>query len=126
MTLKIGGQLRGCIGTITPTRESLAEIIRNAVSAGRRIRAFFRFAKRTLNWNTASMFFLWSGRGEQDLDPLRYGIIVSFGGRKGLLLPDLEGIDTVEKQLAIALQKAGIDSEEPYRIERFDVERHRE
>jgi AmmeMemoRadiSam system protein A len=130
VTLKIGDQLRGCIGTITPTRDSLAEeIIRNAMSAGTEDPRFLPVREKELSKLEYSVDVLSlpePAAGEQDLDPLRYGIIVSCGGRKGLLLPDLEGIDTVEKQLAIALQKAGIDSEEPYRIERFDVERHRE
>ena len=60
----------------------------------------------------------------QKLDPQRYGVIVSCGRRRGLLLPDLEGVDTVETQLSIALEKGGIRAEEPYQIERFQVVRH--
>ena len=59
------------------------------------------------------------------LDAKRYGVIVTNGGRRGLLLPDLEGVDTPGQQIAIALQKAGIRSNEPYELERFTVERHR-
>jgi AMMECR1 domain-containing protein len=59
-----------------------------------------------------------------ELDPKRYGVIVSRGGRRGLLLPDLEGVDTVEEQLSIALQKAGIKPDEDYQIERFEVIRY--
>ncbi len=60
----------------------------------------------------------------EQLDPKRYGVIVSLGGRRGLLLPDLEGVDTVEEQLRIACQKAGIRPDENYVIERFEVIRY--
>jgi AMMECR1 domain-containing protein len=60
---------------------------------------------------------------KEDLDPKKYGVIVSHGSRRGLLLPDLEGVDTVQQQLSIALQKAGIRPEEEYRIARFQVTR---
>ena len=59
-----------------------------------------------------------------DLDPRKYGVIVSYKGRRGLLLPDLEGVDTVEEQLRIACQKAGIAPHEAYSIERFEVKRY--
>ena len=58
------------------------------------------------------------------LDPVNYGVIVSKGFRRGLLLPNLEGIDTVEEQVSIALRKAGISPDEDYKLERFKVERH--
>ena len=58
------------------------------------------------------------------LDPKTYGVIVSCSGRRGLLLPDLDGVDSVEAQLSIALQKGGIRENEPYKIERFMVVRH--
>ena len=61
-----------------------------------------------------------------DLDPKKYGVIVSKGYKRGLLLPDLEGVDTVEEQLAIACQKAGIDPRNDYSIEKFEVIRHKE
>jgi len=60
------------------------------------------------------------------LNPKEYGVIVRSGGRTGLLLPDLEGVDTVEEQLSIALRKAGIRPGEAYTVERFRVIRHRE
>ena len=62
--------------------------------------------------------------GFEDLDVKRYGVIVTNGHRRGLLLPDLEGVDSIEYQLAIALQKAGIRPDEGFDIERFTVERH--
>ena len=65
-------------------------------------------------------------RGNLDqLDPERYGVIVSAGPRRGLLLPDLEGVDTVDEQIAIAKQKAGIGVTEPIQIHRFEVKRYR-
>jgi AMMECR1 domain-containing protein len=60
-----------------------------------------------------------------ELDAENYGVIVKYNGRQGLLLPNLEGVDTVEEQLAIALEKGGISPREPYAIERFRVVRHR-
>ena len=59
------------------------------------------------------------------LDPRRYGVIVTCGQRRGLLLPDLDGVDTVEQQIGIARQKGGISAGDPYRLERFEVVRHR-
>jgi AMMECR1 domain-containing protein len=59
-----------------------------------------------------------------ELDVKKYGVIVSCGGRRGLLLPDLEGVDTVEQQIDIARQKGGISSREQYTLERFEVVRH--
>lgn len=63
---------------------------------------------------------------KEELDPKKYGVIVSSNGRRGLLLPDLEGIDTVEEQLKIACDKANIDSERYYNIEKFEVIRYKE
>jgi AMMECR1 domain-containing protein len=62
---------------------------------------------------------------KSELDPIRYGVIVSHGGRRGLLLPNLEGVDTVEEQLSIALQKAGISPSSEFTIEKFEVIRHK-
>ena len=59
-----------------------------------------------------------------ELDVKRYGVIVSCGGRRGLLLPDLDGVDTVEEQIDIARQKGGIRKNEPYTLQRFEVVRH--
>jgi len=130
VTLKIDNQLRGCIGTIAPTQCNLAdEIIRNSICAGAEDPRFLPVRENELSKLSYSVDVLSAPEpvsSESMLDPKRYGVIVSFGGRRGLLLPDLEGIDTTRKQIAIALQKAGIDSEEPYRIERFEVTRHGE
>lgn len=128
VSLHVQGQLRGCIGTIAPTAETLAEeIVRNAISAGTRDPRFPPVRKEELDGLEYSVDVL--GKPEpvdhpQQLDPKRYGVIVSCGGRRGLLLPDLEGVDTAEQQLAIAREKGGIRAEEPYQIERFQVVRH--
>jgi AMMECR1 domain-containing protein len=61
---------------------------------------------------------------KSDLDPRRYGVIVQAGGRRGLLLPDLEGVDTVDYQIGIAMQKAGIPPGTPVELSRFEVKRY--
>ena len=122
------GQLRGCIGTIAPTRDCLAdEIIRNAISASTRDPRFRPIRKEELPFLEISVDVL--GEAEDiesvaELDVKRYGVIVSKGMRRGLLLPDLEGVDTVEQQVAIAKQKAGIGQSEKVTLQRFEVVRH--
>lgn len=127
VSLKKKGQLRGCIGTIAATRPNLAEeIAANAISAGTQDYRFEPLEAEELDQLVYSVDIL--GRPEpaarDQLDPKNYGVIVSSGGKRGLLLPDLDGVDTVEQQLQIALQKAGISSREPYSIERFKVTRY--
>lgn len=127
VSLKKRGQLRGCIGTISPLHKNLAEEIRaNAVNAAAHDYRFEPVEPEELDDLVYSVDIL--GEPEactmNDLDPQRYGVIVTQGARRGLLLPDLEGVDTVEHQVQIALQKAGIKSE-PYEIERFTVTRYK-
>ena len=55
----------------------------------------------------------------------RYGVIVSCGYKRGLLLPDLEGVDTVEDQISIAMQKGGITPDDNYKLQRFEVVRYK-
>jgi MEMO1 family protein len=128
VSLKIDGQLRGCIGTIQATQASLAaEIIENAISAGYYDPRFPPVSREELDRLTYSVDVLSMPEavsGPEELDPKQYGVIVESGSRRGLLLPDLEGVDTVEAQLAIALQKAGIAPHEKYRIFRFLVTRY--
>lgn len=125
------GQLRGCIGTIAPTRSSLAqEIAANAVSAGLHDPRFPPVAEDELPELVYDVDVLGEPEpvgGREELDPRRYGVIVSTtDGRRGLLLPDLDGVDTVDEQLRIAARKGGIAlSEDGVAIERFVVERHR-
>jgi len=122
------GRLRGCIGTILPTADCLAEeIIQNAVSASARDPRFDPIRSDELPWLELSVDVLGAPEpieSPAQLDVKRYGVIVTRGHRKGLLLPDLEGVDTVEDQVAIARQKAGIGPEEPVELERFEVVRH--
>ena len=129
VSLKKNGRLRGCIGTISPTRSSIAkEIIENAVSAGTMDPRFDPVAPGELSRLTYSVDVL--GEPEKiestdELDVKNYGVIVTSGFKRGLLLPDLEGVDTPEEQVEIALQKAGIHAYEEYSMERFRVERFR-
>lgn len=128
VTLHKDGNLRGCIGTIEACRENVAEeIIHNAVSAAKYDPRFPSVQPSELGKLEYSVDIL--GEKEEvvsrdELDPERYGVIVSSGQRCGLLLPRLEGVDTVEDQLAIALIKAGINPDKDYKIERFEVQRH--
>lgn len=125
--LKKKGELRGCIGTFLPTTDCVAdEICRLAVSSGTEDPRFNPVTEDELDDLEYSVDILSTPeRAEyEDLDVKRYGVIVSKGYRRGLLLPDLEGVDTVDYQLAIALSKGGIDPSEDFEIERFTVERH--
>ena len=130
VSLKIDGELRGCIGTILPTRSSLAEeICANVVSAGRRDSRFSPVQADELDELVYDVDVLTEPEpiaSEAELDVRRYGVIVSTAdGRRGLLLPDLDGVDTVDEQVRIAAQKGGIDLfGDDYRLERFQVERH--
>lgn len=130
VSLKEDGELRGCIGTILPTRASLAEeILSNAVSAGCHDPRFSPVRAAELPELVYDVDVLTTPEpiaSEKDLDPKRYGVIVSTDdGRRGLLLPDLDGVDTVEEQVRIAARKGGISvSHDDYRLERFEVVRH--
>ncbi len=122
------GRLRGCIGTISPTRDSLAEeIIHNAVSASARDPRFDPIRPDELKWLEISVDVLGEPEpvaSEAELDVKRYGVIVSRGHRRGLLLPDLDGVDTVRQQVDIARRKAGIEPDEKVELQRFEVVRH--
>ncbi|MGI6129369.1 MAG: AmmeMemoRadiSam system protein A [bacterium] len=129
VSLKKQGQLRGCIGTTEPTQRNLAaEIIANAISAGTRDPRFWPVQEDELGDIVYSVDVL--GVPEPvvslaELDPLRYGVIVHGpGGRSGLLLPDLAGIDTAEKQVEIAKEKAGLSPGDDVKLERFGVKRY--
>lgn len=128
VSLKKNGQLRGCIGTIMPTTSCIAEeIIQNAISAGVRDPRFYPVTEEELPEIVYSVDVLKEPEpisSMAELDVKRYGVIVRSGRRTGLLLPDLEGVDTPEQQVAIALQKAGIWPGEDYTMERFEVIRH--
>jgi len=129
VSLKKDGRLRGCIGTISPTAESIAaEILTNAVSAGTGDPRFDPVEEDELDELVYSVDVLGDAEPIQSMDELdakRYGVIVNKGHRRGLLLPNLEGVDTPEQQVDIALQKAGIRRNESYTMERFEVVRHK-
>ncbi len=129
VTLKKNGRLRGCIGTISPTRESLEiEIIQNAISAGTEDPRFPRVREDELDELVYSVDVLEEAEeisSIEELDIDRYGVIVSSGHRRGLLLPNLDGISSVQEQVEIALNKAGISPNERYKMERFEVKRYR-
>ncbi|MGI6206198.1 MAG: AmmeMemoRadiSam system protein A [Anaerovoracaceae bacterium] len=128
VTLNINGRLRGCIGTIQPAAENIAqEIINNGISACSRDPRFVKVAKEELPYIQYSVDVLGEVEdvdSEDDLDCRRYGVIVTNGSKTGLLLPDLDGVDTVQRQVEIARQKAGIADGEDYSLKRFEVVRH--
>ncbi|NLJ78797.1 MAG: AmmeMemoRadiSam system protein A [Tissierellia bacterium] len=128
VTIKKKGRLRGCVGTIEPICETLAEeIARNAVSAGVRDPRFDRVTEDELEDLVYSVDILNSPEPIGSIDELdidRYGVIVSKGFRRGLLLPRLDGVDSEEEQVSIALKKAGIGKDEAYLLERFEVIRY--
>jgi len=122
------GRLRGCIGTIAPTKDNAAlEIIQNAVSAGLSDNRFDPVDVSELPYLTYKVDVLSPPEpisGPEDLDVRRYGVIVSNGYSRGLLLPNLDGIDTVEEQISIARKKGGIPEGAEVTLERFEVIRH--
>ncbi len=130
VTLHAGSALRGCIGHIAPTTARLADEV--AVCA--RLAAFSdpRFPpvrsdelpELTVEVSVLQPPTPVTDRGS--LDPNKYGVIVTCGSRRGLLLPEIPGVDTVDEQLAIALRKAGIRPTEPWTLERFEVQKHQE
>ncbi len=128
VSLKKNGQLRGCIGTISATTKSIAaEIIQNAISAGAQDPRFDPVQPDELDELVYSVDVLGDAEdipSPDDLDVKRYGVIVTSGHRRGLLLPNLPGIDTVKDQIAIARRKASIRENEKITLQRFEVVRH--
>jgi len=129
VSIKKYGELRGCIGTVAPTRTNVAaEILQNSVSACSKDPRFFPIEPRELASLTYSVDVLARPEPIADksaLDVKKYGVIVTSGYRRGLLLPNLDGVDTVDEQVAIALQKGGIRPDDDYALERFEVIRHK-
>jgi AmmeMemoRadiSam system protein A len=122
------GELRGCIGTIEPSHDSLAEeLIANAISAAMRDPRFLPVTANELPQLRYSVDILSEPEPAtfEELDPIVYGVIVEdeIGERRGLLLPNLEGVDTASKQIEIAARKAGIPQETPLKLSRFRVQR---
>ncbi len=128
VSIKENGSLRGCIGTIEPAEAPLAlEIIHNAISASARDPRFSPIEPEELDRLTITVDVIGPVEpvdSPDKLDVKRYGIIVSREGNRGLLLPDLDGVDTVQEQIEIAKRKAGIGENEEVALERFEVERH--
>ncbi|GIV95590.1 MAG: hypothetical protein KatS3mg057_0247 [Herpetosiphonaceae bacterium] len=125
--LKIGGVLRGCVGTIEPRSLSIAhETIANAIAAAVNDPRFFPVSVAELPSLTYTIDLLHPPEpvnSIEELDPVRFGVIVSSGARRGLLLPALEGIADAAMQVLLAAQKAGIRPGEPVTLQRFAVER---
>ncbi|MBE5995890.1 MAG: AmmeMemoRadiSam system protein A [Lachnospiraceae bacterium] len=123
------GRLRGCIGTILPVRRCIAEeIMSNAVSACAKDPRFDPVRPDELPFLDINVDVLTSPEpieSKAELDVKKYGVIVSCGARRGLLLPDLDGVDTVDDQVDIAMRKGGISPTENYSLDRFEVIRHR-
>lgn len=129
VSLKKMGNLRGCIGTFEPTADTVAEeVVKNAIAAATQDPRFHALDEDELSEIEYSVDVLSPPEkiaSIKDLDPKKYGIIAVQGKRRGLLLPDLEGVDTVEEQLKITKMKAGIWTDENLEIFRFTVTRYR-
>ena len=123
------GQLRGCIGTFEPTKDNVAqETIINAISSATRDPRFSPVAPdelKDLAYNVDVLTTPEPIDSKDQLDPKKYGVIVESGVRKGLLLPDLEGVDSVDYQIEICRHKAGISPDEPIKLYRFEVKRYK-
>lgn len=123
------GGLRGCIGTFEPTRKNVAEeTITNAISSATRDPRFSPIAPnelKDLSYNVDVLSAPEPIDSQDQLDPRKYGVIVESGFKRGLLLPDLEGVDTVDYQIDICRQKAGIAPDEPIKLYRFEVKRYK-
>lgn len=129
VSIKKRGELRGCIGTFLPSTDNVAdEIIQNAISAATSDPRFSPVDSTELpelEYSVDILSLPEEVMNSEELDPKRYGIIVKSGNQRGLLLPDLEGIDTVDEQIRIALMKAGISSDEQIELFRFEVKRYK-
>lgn len=131
VTIEKLGQLRGCIGTYLPTCQNIAkETIQNAISAATEDWRFGPVLKEELPYLTYTVYIL--NKPEpikkiEELNPKKFGIIVKSGLKTGLLLPDLKGVETIDQQISIACQKAGIDPKsDNYQIYKFSVEKYEE
>jgi len=129
VSIKKRGVLRGCIGTFEPTKPNVAEeIIFNAISSATRDPRFPPVTPNELPELTYSVDILTKPEpvaSKSELDPKKYGVLVEYQGKRGLLLPDLEGVDTVDQQIEIACAKAGISPDDPVKLYRFQVRRYK-
>jgi MEMO1 family protein len=130
VSLKVGGRLRGCIGTVLPARFTLEdEVAENALAAATRDPRFPPLRAAELGLLQLSLDLLAAPEPVQDpaeLDPVRYGLLLRAGSRLGVLLPDIPGVRTAQQQIEICLEKAGLAASAPYSLERFEVERYSE
>ncbi len=129
ISIKKKGELRGCIGTFHPTTENVAyEIIQNAISAATQDPRFPPLDTSELDSLEYSVDILSEPEkvtSKNELDPKQYGVIVKSGDRKGLLLPDIEGVDSADEQISIASMKAGIYLGDNVELYRFEVKRYK-
>ena len=128
VSIKKKGELRGCIGTFEPTKANIAEeIIANAISASTHDPRFLPIEKEELPDLDISVDVLSKPQkvnSKSELDAKKYGVIVAAGPRRGLLLPDLPGVNSPDEQIAICLRKAGIGENEKLELYRFEVKRY--
>lgn len=129
VSLHAHGVLRGCIGTVLPTKKTVtAEIVANAISACSQDPRFDAVRANELDSVEISVDILSKPElveSSDDLDPKKYGVIITSGVRKGLLLPDLDGVESVYDQMAIARRKGGIEATDKFEIQRFTVTRYK-
>lgn len=129
VSIKKRGELRGCIGTFEPTKANIAEeIVANAISSATQDPRFTPVGASELGDLEYSVDILTEPEpvdSIDQLDPKKYGVIVECGFRRGLLLPDLEGVTTVDEQIEICRAKAGISADEPIKLYCFQVRRYK-
>jgi len=129
VSIKKHGELRGCIGTFEPTKTTIAdEVVTNAISSATEDPRFTPVAASELDELEYSVDILTKPEpvdGTDQLDPKKYGVIVESGLRRGLLLPDLEGVNTAAEQIQICRSKACISADESIRLYRFEVRRYK-
>lgn len=128
---KVGGELRGCMGTILPVYNNLAgEIIANTYEAAFRDPRFKPIEAFELDNLKFSVDILSEPEAiptKDKLDPIKYGVIVkSLDGKTGVLLPDLKEVNTIDQQLSIAKEKAEISPNEKVLLYRFRVNRYKD
>jgi len=128
VSLKKNGQLRGCVGTYQPAQPTVAdEVIHNAIASATRDPRFNPLTLPELEKIECSVDVLTMPVPvkHRDWDPQRFGVLVVHGSKRGLLLPDLEGIQTAEQQIRMAKEKAGIVADAECVLYQFNVQRYR-
>jgi len=131
VTILENGNLKGCIGTYQPTRKNIAqEIIHNAIAAATEDYRFDSITENNLDNLSYEVYILEEPqliKDTSELDPKKYGVLVkSDSGKSGLLLPDLEGLDTTKKQLKAVYNKAGINPDtENMQIYKFAAKKYK-